>query len=297
MIEITDGMNEISSNELEMCFPIFNKRITNTMEKEGTYVISSNKLIRSIEVNSTCFFIYSLCNGNNSILNIINLVVEKLFGKYDTVKNDVLYILFSTWRLNILQWKKGKHPFSNLFKYETKEHGNIVTYLSLTNTDIYKEISFLDKKFQINPYVDCDKEYKKVNLNVRIATNTENFFELKCNNKVMLSLSIRPYTVFKPVPTILGFDIYYFNINENLMDNINSYLPKFLSWVCNWYMDYIQIYSFGDTTNMYFYIEENQPESVKNRLKNLGFNQKGVLEREILNRNIIIYEYNVKMEV
>ena len=273
-MEILDVIDNISDEELGNCIPVFNKRVANIKKDENSYIISSNKLIRPLEVNETCCYIYNLCDGKNSVSSVIETINKNLIGNYNVVKRDVLYVLFNTWRLNILQWSRGKHPFSNAFNYEYYESDILVKYSVLTNSEINKKIDFHDKNTAINPYVNIDIDYRKININKRIGANAENFFELGVNDEIIFSISLRPYAIFKPVPNILAFDISYIHISDN--PNVRLYMERFLRWICNWYIDYMESYVFENSINIYCYVVDNQNNEFEIKLADIGFIKKEV---------------------
>lgn len=291
---LKDIINKIKDEELDEYLPIFNRKVTNIDERNNGYIVSSNKIIKPLEINETCLLIYNLCNGSNSILFIIKHITQEYSAIYENAKIDVLNILYNTWKLNILQWKGGKHPFSQLFKYEYKDKKNSIKYSVLLNGELHKAIKLTNESKYINPYLNFDLDYNKASINNKVSIGVENFFELKCNDNLIALFSIRAAVTLRPVTNVLSFDICYCYINENFVKELRDYIHDFFRWCCEWYIDSMKIQNIPEDINIYAYIIENTNQCIEKILLDIGFFNIGTSVQEIGLNNINVLSYNVK---
>ncbi|PIE84896.1 hypothetical protein CSA08_04810 [Candidatus Gracilibacteria bacterium] len=163
--------------------PIFNnEKLSFTREeKDGYFLISLKEFpeLHEIIVNATAWKIFSLCNGNNTLEDIINVLCEYYENvEYNQIKADMADVLSRFTRLGLIEWEDENDPYiiNNDVLYDSgykirlaRERDYHILFKYLNNVDynyFYKFVSYLDT------------DYKDITLRAKIFYRMEDFYIL-----------------------------------------------------------------------------------------------------------------------
>lgn len=101
-------------NDLEKYNPIFSKEeiLIDNIDKE--YLLR-NKMGITLHANKMAYNILLLCNGENTIENIIDIINERYEVSKEEIKLDVLVMLHIAWKKYFLKWK-NKNVYESLYE-------------------------------------------------------------------------------------------------------------------------------------------------------------------------------------
>lgn len=260
--------------------PFFNKKMISNFKRINNDGISFTSIthpeLRTIKINKTSSYICKLCNGKNTITDIIN----KLSSKYPKVtkeqlKSDMEKILFQLYKLKIITWESSD-PYEYLYnkKIESnidfkilKEDELILNYLSESNLIIR-----YDQKQSLNYYLD-EVRYKQF---VYLGIEQYSAIMIDGHIKFLISLST---TVIKN-----SVDLHIILFDNKDESNINQYIDMFLEWSIEQYNKVINKNNIGKINTILYENDTINGEF----LNELGFNYIGYEKDCILNNN----EYN-----
>lgn len=84
-------------------FPVLNeKSFLKIKPNEFLYSPFANNVRESLKINKTAFEILSLCNGDNSITDIINILKDRYNDSYTTVEKNVKDFLTPLFDLGVI---------------------------------------------------------------------------------------------------------------------------------------------------------------------------------------------------
>lgn len=102
--------------------PIFNKQglIYFREENDNNYTImlKSHPELQQLKINRLTYEILQSSNGENTIDDIVNSLLKK-YKKVDrnTVLHDLLDNLHMLYRMNLIYWENGAHPFEPMYNF------------------------------------------------------------------------------------------------------------------------------------------------------------------------------------
>lgn len=234
-------------------------------------------------LNRTCVEIIKLCNGENSVKNIVDHFVTQYEAPREVVLNDVVSIIQKFLELQLLTWE-GDNPFIDKVKFELgdgykayladyKDVNNIVNYLNKVN--IMDEGKANSCYRYINPYVDVVNLVNRETLKSGFLTKAQFIFVLEKEDKVsgiffgMNNMKLNVNTII----TVL------IDGNENIKDRFLDYVFSVLPQISNELI-----------TKFRAYLLDNN--SIENTLFKEELFIKGVTLEDELGYNLNVVEYN-----
>ena len=90
--------------------PIFyNEKLLFYREEKNGYMLISLKEfpeLREMVINRTMWEIFLLCDGNNTLADILDIIVSRYNDvNYETVKKDAALVLSKFARLGVIKWE------------------------------------------------------------------------------------------------------------------------------------------------------------------------------------------------
>ena len=96
--------------------PIFyNEKLLFYREEKNGYMLISLKEfpeLREMVINRTMWEIFLLCDGNNTLADILDIIVSRYNDvNYETVKKDAALVLSKFARLGVIKWENDDDPY------------------------------------------------------------------------------------------------------------------------------------------------------------------------------------------
>lgn len=177
----------LSNNDILNMKPtlIKEKNIYSREENGGyfSYRFNTPALENEIIINSVCNIIINMCNGINSVDDIVNFIANKYNVDKEKIFNDVLRTLNQFTTFQLINWD------SNPFKKQIKQELSDNYFINLIDfTRINKCIDFFKHnttKFDyINPYLDDRFIYDSNLLHTGELTKSQYIYTLEENNNL-----------------------------------------------------------------------------------------------------------------
>jgi len=137
-------------------------------------------------LNNTAKEITELCDGNNTLEDVINLMKIKYKDiNAETIKNDVEQMLLLLDRNELIEWEKNINPFAineKLYEKEIKDNLKLYKTSPYHFKEIYTLLNTQNYNFKIiNPVFLKGIFYNEVSLRHRLFNYSEFFYILKNN--------------------------------------------------------------------------------------------------------------------
>lgn len=258
---------------MKSCYPLQNKKcIANVRKVEnGIYILNSYSVNnREDYFNYTSSYIFELCNGDNSIEDIIkSIMAEFNVIDEDTIIEDTKSILHEMWCRGYIIWKDSNNPFIKYYEYKVGNYvycqGNLdlieeysKKLSGVTYTDIhYNKDVILSEDFMYSTYLS--------GINTVFALKNEG----KCVFRIFVNLDI------------LGRRVYIRHMQFiETNDDIYKIYRNFLEWACK---DLVRRNCINSNSsnicNCIITLDDNKQKN--SILYSLGFEFDGVLKKEV----------------
>lgn len=266
------------------CIPQFNEEFVVYKREENEGYVSIKTLFPSgaseLLINETSKDIIDLCNGENTIIDIVDKM-QSIYNGVDrkVLEKDLMNNLLTLNYRQLIIWKNG-NPFFNRYKTELD---NKYTVELVDAQDVKKVIEFLtsiniedkDAILYKTPFI-YDHLLNDQNLRLGYLGSRQFIFILKDGEEIKGTLGISV-----PQPTAVG-SIMFYALKDSVVSS-NEFLNYVFALIPQIYNEVITAYRAHIVENKY----ENNFEDV---LENNGFTNTIVLEDE-LGRGINVKEY------
>lgn len=255
-------------NNKYTCIPIYIKDnisyFKNDDESILTFTSKRHPELQRLEINKQSIYILDLCNGNNSILDIINKISNKFPSvEINRIEEDLYNILFKFWRLKIVIWKE-KNPFEDLYNFK----GDFLEAKILDEDEavLYMK-NFNELKF--TPIVNKEFLRDDVNIRQRVYFGFEQYCLIKKGEESMLfSIS------FKNIKSKSCYINFYSHFND-----YNDELKEVINWAITQYENFAKINLFRlDTFISNELYCENEYYKLLSFINKLGFKKIGEIK-------------------
>lgn len=255
--------------------PIFIKENISYSKIEDNNMIFISKLhpeLQKLEINKQSKDILELCNGSNTINDIINIISTKFQTiNVDIIEKDCLDIIHKFWKLSVVGWR-GDNPFDEQYKICLNDYEGRI----LSEDDIIKTFHCNENNYNTIPTVDKDFILTESNLRQRAYFGFEQWSIIKKENK-----SILYSLLFKDM---LAKSCY---INFYGIDNVEIYeeerVMEIIKWSIEKYRELVNINVLRiDTLIVKSLLNNNEYLKLTNFITKLGFKKYGDLKQHIL---------------
>jgi len=228
-----------------------------------------------IVLNETAYDILQLCNGINTINEIIINIATCYAQKFNYIQDDIVKMIFQLWNNDLIRWV-DINPFS---KYLTKAFGAYTYYVTETNQIDYF-IEATKKNSLISKRINEEMIFSNYTKKMRDRLLSETFFEFYYENELQCYICLRPTILLN----ITVFDIQYLYTKNNIA--LSSF-ENFLSWCVNWFnanedINILRLYTYSNILNQYNHI-----------INKLDFKYNGKLRNERGNKDINVFSKTV----
>lgn len=284
-MKIEKIMQATKNNDDAEYFPIFKKNGVIIDEKsEDCFWLIPHKE-NAITINRTAYGILKMCDGQNSIKDIIEKLIEEYGIQFDIIKRDLVSTLYSLFYVNLIVWKKGKNYFLPLFEHKYKEH----LFKKLELKDIKKLIKNIQEDNSvISVRYDKKNMYTDLNIQVRLSMGKDLYFACYDKEEIEMALAFEPIISIRPSLEFISYhaELLYFNPTYSIT---SEEFDIFAKWCINWYLESNNLKPKNKREIIYTQITD---EIVSNgsKLKKIGFDPIGKMSQENGNTDVIVYE-------
>jgi len=185
--------------------PIFyNEKLLFYREEKNGYMLISLKEfpeLREMVINRTMWEFFLLCDGNNTLSDIIGIIVSRYNDvNYETVKKDAALVLSKFARLGIIKWENDDDPYIVSNETLCKSGYKIRLIREKDFKLLLDYLESIDKNsfYTFAQYLDTD--YTDINLRAKIFYRLEDFYMLiNANDSIecVVGISSNQSAVFK----------------------------------------------------------------------------------------------------
>ena len=280
--------SDLKIGATSQCIPIFSeKRMPFFREENFGYVSiippdsveAPNKLL-----NKTVAFILKNMNGNNSVNDLYNIMIEKYGNKYSTqIERDLSQTILDLWSNNIIKWKKGANPLMENFKRKIDDSYSVRVAF---DTDIKKILEFMDRSKLIeglvnykNP-VSLTKDITPLIMRYSLFSMNSIFFLLEKNSEVkgIFACNISPITTTANVDFVIAPD-------------------KKMIELIHYATQLINIAAKSESKRIRFFLKKDSDENLKKILEKCGFQKIAFLDNEVNGIDIEMLDWNWEKKV
>lgn len=252
--------------------PVFNKEKLAYKKSDNDEIsIKINKYehLSKFKINKQTLYILSLCNGSNTLIDIVN-DLKKKYSDVDeqTIKNDLLMVLEQLWTFEVISWKTG-HPFTSGYKFKKDEY----SVEALSTENIGQILEYMDKNYLDDPHYDVKYMRRVSNMKDLMLLGLNSYYIIKKGEDVKLVYKIMNYS--KPSKNSLLFHPVY-------VKNCDELSLQFLLESIKWSKTRQETLLKRKMNNkIYCNLEENlETKFRKDYLENIGFNKIGEITKE-----------------
>ncbi|HFD2028297.1 TPA: hypothetical protein ACF2C8_000008 [Clostridium perfringens] len=250
--------------------PIFNENSVSYLfddENNERFLISKkHPELDKLVLNKEGAFILKHCDGNNSISDISNKLNELYPNiEYSIIDTDVKNLIFTCWRLGIINWKED-NPYNDIFKTNiNKLHAkllfgdSIIKSLKAINEDCFRYDTLYIKS------VAKDKDL----IEQMTFYNVTQFFNVEIDNTSKMLFSLENSKICGQG---IKLHIYIF---DSPLTNFKDEINKIILWAINVYSKFTS----KQFNRIDVFIEEN--DRFSEILNSLDFRLNSILKKHI----------------
>ena len=185
--------------------PIFyNEKLLFYREEKNGYMLISLKEfpeLREMVINRTMWEIFLLCDGNNTLADILDIIVARYNDvNYETVKKDTALVLSKFARLGVIKWENDDDPYIVSNETLCKSGYKIRLIREKDFKLLLDYLESVDKNcfYTFAQYLETD--YTDINLRAKIFYRLEDFYMLINANDIIecvVGISNNQSAVFK----------------------------------------------------------------------------------------------------
>lgn len=258
-------------------------------EEKGDYLTITPKAhpeVQYLEINPIARHIINVANGNNSIKNIVDSLLEKYDGvSFDIALGDVINLMHNLWRLKLIKWS-DYNPIKSLYS----ENLDNYTFKLLQEDDVVTNINSIYSNINyINPYFVDDISYTEIALRQKTYSFIEAFFVISDGQKDLFIISFLPI-LYKSKTLRIGVAHFYSEelIPLDIMKKLLLWASKKISFFIKGIIDIefsrVDFCNYFNITNKLFL----------KKMINYGFGYVGELKNELNNNNTIeLYSFKI----
>ncbi|MFA9375876.1 MAG: PqqD family protein [Lachnotalea sp.] len=281
--------------ESKNCYPVItSNRNIMFQEKGDRFSINSHKLLRPIYLNRTSHEITEYCNGSRSISVIRDLMCNKYNEPAEKIEEDILKILYPLWKLKLVMFRGGKHPFNYHLKKQLCIDNEMYEFAVVRDTSTILDFVKSHENHYVNIHSYELDTLSKKQISVRFMYSEEIFFTLSHNNKITALVSISPQYTIHPF-----YDCLYYNMNnifviDNFLSTADKNALKFLfKWCCLWFGHEVNVLEPREFVNLYMAIDcQNRNEFIK-VFNETDWKEVGLLKKEYKGEDASLLEHRI----
>lgn len=201
---------------LNMKPTLIKEKIIYCREEKGgyfSYRFNTPALENEIIVNSVCVTIINMCNGINSVNDIVNYIVNKYNVDREKILKDVLHTLNQFTVFQLIKW--DNNPFKRKIKQKISNNYsiNLIDFIRINECIDFFKLDTTQFDY-INPYLDDRFIYDSNLLNTGELTKSQYIYTLEEENKLLgvLICAINPKSTVTSVLAV-AFDS---NVDSNI---------------------------------------------------------------------------------
>ncbi|MGF7019128.1 hypothetical protein M2145_002914 [Lachnospiraceae bacterium PF1-21] len=282
------------SQDLCNVYPIFTKnRNVVVSEENGRYSVNSARLISTLYLNKTSYEIVSLCNGTESLESIIKAIQAKYKITMEKAFNDIMGILYPLWKIRLLMFSGGIHPFCDRMIKSINVNENLITYKVEKSGSEVTRFMANNKAGFINAHSYDREEISKKRICTSFIYNEEVFFSLNIDNKPLVMISLTPQFTIHPYLDCLYYNLNYIFVDEKRIEVIDKYFKDFIEWSGNWCIKEVNQRPPEKFINLYFVMIYENYLSNLDLFQKIKLQKRGLFKNEIKNKDAVLLEYAI----
>ena len=255
--------------------PVFDeRRLSYSKEKNDEVLLKIKKYERfsHFKINKQTSYILSKCNGENSLKDIIGCLKNKYSDiDEDTIRVDLLSVLESLWKFEVINWKT-RHPFVS--SYEMKKDDYKLEML--TTESINQIFKYINNNSIDDPYYDAKYMKKLNNIKDFLLVGINSYYVVRKGEDIKLIYKMMNYS--KPSKNSLLLHPIY-------LDGCDEICSQFLLECIQWSKSRQETLLNRKLNNkIYCYVNEDLESKYRvDYFENIGFKNIGKITKEQAN--------------
>lgn len=269
-------------NKIGKCIPVKNNKNISYIrkEKDGYFsYIPSDKGSEAYKlINPTGQFILNCMNGENSLLDILNILLEKYGNEYkEQITNDLLSLVKQLWISNMINWKEGLDIMEESFKISLNDNLSVRVAFDEDIKDIMKFVKEAETKdglLDFRNLISTSNNITPLILRYSLFSMETIIFLLENNDSLegILAISNSPITVTGN----LEFAICKKDLLEEFLVTSTKLINLVSRFECKKYRAYLA---------------NNDVSKLKKIFLDIGFDYKCKLDNEINNIDVEMFDF------
>lgn len=246
-------------------YPLFQKEMF-IIKKIGEGFILALPNHQEIALNETMMEILNLCNGDNSLAELIEVLYDTYDASVETITGDLIDTVFKAWGVGLLEWKDSKNLFMEIYTYSPSEE---VRYSVAEYKDIKKIFTNCEGKAFYNSKFKQTVKYSSTLIESAIKNQGTLYFEMFLNDNRAITMGYTPIRDYSDGGKTLFYQVDYLYFNRDVSIEKQMY-DEFICWTLSFENEVNNVVCFELVIN-----EKNNGELIK-----FGFEQIGEINND-----------------